>query len=274
MQSTIPTRRELIAWALAVVLAVSGVVLARADGAGAGATGPTTEVVYIATGANFPDALGAAATAAMGLGPVLLVQQDAVPAATLLELNRLQPPRIVIVGGTAVISDGVRLTLAGLPFSPEVTRIAGANRFETAAELSAATFPTSGMYPRAEFSSVEILDFGDGSVHSLVSVTIEAPAAGILLIDAGGDFSGGPDDFACWLEVDGETVPNSARVVELAGDPGTGHEVCSTQGGATVAAGAHTVEFMAEFSALVGINRASINVLWVPFDGTGAIPMP
>jgi len=109
MLEVIPTRRELLAWALAVILGVSVVVVARPDSASAGnGAGPHTRVVYVATGENFPDALGAAATAALGLGPVLLVQQNAVPAPTLAELNRLQPPDIVLVGGTAVISNGVK----------------------------------------------------------------------------------------------------------------------------------------------------------------------
>src|SRR3970282_2462758 len=105
MLDAIPTRRELLAWGLAVILGVRVVGVARADSASAGnGAAPHTSVVYVATGENFPDALGAAATAAVGLGPVLLVQQNAIPAPTLAELNRLQPPKVVIVGGTAVIS--------------------------------------------------------------------------------------------------------------------------------------------------------------------------
>lgn len=80
--TSVPTRRELIAWMLAMVLAMSTVIVSRTDRADAGSSGPTTEVVYIATGANFPDALAAAATAALGLGPVLLVQQSEVPQPT------------------------------------------------------------------------------------------------------------------------------------------------------------------------------------------------
>jgi putative cell wall-binding protein len=150
MLSSIPSRRELLAWGLAVVLAVTAVMLARSDRAGAIVTGPTTQVAYIATGANFPDALGAAVTAALGLGPVLLVEPNAVPAPTLSV--RLQPPDIVIVGGTGVISDGVKATLEALGWGPTVTRIAGANRYDTAAQLSLATFPTSGRYPLAAYA--------------------------------------------------------------------------------------------------------------------------
>jgi hypothetical protein len=184
MLSSIPTRREMLAWALAIVLAVSAVMLARPDRAGAGANGPSTEVVYIATGENFPDALGAAATAALGLGPVLLVQQNSIPAPTLAELNRLQPPNIVLVGGTAVISNGVKATLEGLAFSPTVTRIAGANRYDTAAKLSQATFPTSGRYPLAAHAGGNQNEEVTATNEVVRSVSLTAPAAGTVIVNS------------------------------------------------------------------------------------------
>jgi hypothetical protein len=184
MLDAIPTRRELLAWALAVILGVS-VVVARPDSASAGLNGgPHTQVVYVATGENFPDALGAAATAALGLGPVLLVQQNAVPAPTLAELNRLQPPDIVLVGGTAVISNAVETQLEGLGWGPTVTRIAGANRYDTAAALSAATFPTSGRYPLAVHAGGnqnETVTLEDEVVRS---VTLTAPVAGTVIVNS------------------------------------------------------------------------------------------
>jgi hypothetical protein len=185
MLDVIPTRRELLAWALAVILGVSVVVVARPDSASAGnGAGPHTRVVYVATGENFPDALGAAAAAAVGLGPVLLVQQNAIPAPTLDELNRLQPPKVVIVGGTAVISNGVQGQLEGLGWGPTVTRIAGANRYDTAAALSATTFPTSGRYPLAVHAGGnqnEVVTFSDEVVRS---VTLTVPVAGTVIVNS------------------------------------------------------------------------------------------
>jgi hypothetical protein len=185
MLDAIPTRRELLAWALAVVLAVTVVVVARPDSASAGnGAGPHTQVVYVATGENFPDALGAAATAALGLGPVLLVQQNSVPAPTLAELNRLQPPDIVIVGGTAVISNGVKATLEGLGWGPTVTRIAGANRYDTAAALSGATFPTSGRYPLAVHAGGDQLEDVTNTDEVVRSVSLTAPVAGTVIVNS------------------------------------------------------------------------------------------
>ena len=96
-------------------------------------------VVFIATGLNFPDALAGAAAAGPAGGPVLLVKPDSIPASTATELARLQPARIVILGGAGVVSDDVVAALGA--FTPGgVVRLAGENRYATAAAISAATY--------------------------------------------------------------------------------------------------------------------------------------
>ena len=100
---------------------------------------PGVPVAYVATGANFPDALAGGPVAAINGGPILLVNADSIPAATALELVRLQAQKIVILGGTGVVSDTVATQLAFLT-AGAVERLAGANRFATAAAISASQF--------------------------------------------------------------------------------------------------------------------------------------
>jgi putative cell wall-binding protein len=95
-------------------------------------------VVYIATGLNFPDALAAAAAAGQLGGPVLLVQPTIIPPVVKTELTRLKPAKIVIAGGTGVVSSGVQTALAA--YSSTVVRQSGADRYATAAAISAATY--------------------------------------------------------------------------------------------------------------------------------------
>ncbi|WKZ83494.1 MAG: cell wall-binding repeat-containing protein [Acidimicrobiia bacterium] len=129
-----------LSWLLAVVL-IGGLTF-RIGAAVADSPDPqAADVVYIATGTNFPDALGAGPAAALGNGPILLVQTDAVPSQTTTELNRLKPHLIVIVGGTAVVSTSVENTLKGLGFGPTVIRVSGSNRYATAAAISESAFP-------------------------------------------------------------------------------------------------------------------------------------
>ena len=96
-------------------------------------------VAYVATGANFPDALAGGVAAGREGGPMLLVSRDVLPASTATELARLKPGRIVVIGGTGVVSDAVLNALRGYATSGTTTRLAGADRYATAVAISQAT---------------------------------------------------------------------------------------------------------------------------------------
>ena len=99
---------------------------------------PGVNAVYIATGLNFPDALAGGAAATRNGGPLLLVRPDSIPTQIAAELTRLKPATIFVLGGTAAVSNAVQTTLK--TYTPDVLRVAGANRYETAANLTA-TYP-------------------------------------------------------------------------------------------------------------------------------------
>ncbi|MGZ6296376.1 MAG: cell wall-binding repeat-containing protein [Candidatus Limnocylindrales bacterium] len=96
---------------------------------------PGVPIAYVATGADFPDALAGAPAAAHAGGPVLLVTRDSIPAATASELERLQPTRIVVLGGSSVVSTAVASALGAYTPNP-VQRLAGSDRYGTAALVS------------------------------------------------------------------------------------------------------------------------------------------
>lgn len=96
-------------------------------------------VVYVATGLNYPDALAAAASAAHLGGSVLLVTATGIPSATAAELTRLNPGSIVVAGGSGVVSNAVLTALDAYTTGP-VTRQWGADRYATAADISAKSF--------------------------------------------------------------------------------------------------------------------------------------
>jgi len=103
--------------------------------------GADAPVAFIATAATFPDALTAGPAAAKLGGPLLLVQRNQIPSATVTELQRLRPRSIVILGGSGAVSGAVGTQL-GSYTSGSVRRIAGADRYQTAAAVSAAYFAT------------------------------------------------------------------------------------------------------------------------------------
>jgi len=97
---------------------------------------PGVGSAYVATGVNFPDALAGSA-ASGGSGPILLVTKDSIPGATVAELKRLKPKRIVVLGGTGVVSASVESKLKAYG---KTSRQAGSDRYSTAAAISAAHF--------------------------------------------------------------------------------------------------------------------------------------
>ncbi|MFB2555616.1 cell wall-binding repeat-containing protein [Herbiconiux liangxiaofengii] len=95
-------------------------------------TGPDpVPIAYVVSGEVFSDALSASALAGLRGGPVLLTTKNAVPEAVRTELSRIDPVKIIVLGGAATISDAVYQELRKL--SPTVTRIGGADRFEVSA---------------------------------------------------------------------------------------------------------------------------------------------
>jgi putative cell wall-binding protein len=93
--------------------------------------------VVVASGSDFPDALGAAPVAAALGGPLLLTEQTDVPDVTLGELRRLAPEQILLAGGPAAVSAAVEEELS---LEWPVSRIGGDDRYDTAVGLADATF--------------------------------------------------------------------------------------------------------------------------------------
>ncbi len=148
---------------------------------------PGVPMAFVATGRDFPDALaGAAAGAHLG-APVLLVPGDAIPTVVADELTRLAPAAIRVLGGTSVVAEEVEAALAG--FAPDVARLAGSDRYQTAAAVSEAAFEpgvdrvrfaTGANFPDALAAApagLPILLVGSGAPTATIEETIRlAPA--------------------------------------------------------------------------------------------------
>lgn len=88
--------------------------------------------VILVSGEQFPDALAISAYAGKTETPILLTKATTMPEVTKEELTAFQQKgdtHTIVVGGEAVVSSS---TLTGLP---DVQRIAGEDRYETAAEV-------------------------------------------------------------------------------------------------------------------------------------------
>jgi putative cell wall-binding protein len=102
------------------------------------ATFPSTvSDVVIARGDLYPDALVASflASLANGNSPVLLTEPTRLPAAVATELRRLHPSRAYVMGDAAAVSAQVVASIKAIV--PDVQRVAGATRYDTAAAVAA-----------------------------------------------------------------------------------------------------------------------------------------
>jgi len=106
---------------------------------------PGVDIVYVATGESFADALAGSALAGTRRTSVLLVQPDEIPPSIRTELERLQPDRIAILGGTTAVTTDVEAELDELTAGP-VIRLAGRDRFATATQVSGSYFGPDTSY--------------------------------------------------------------------------------------------------------------------------------
>lgn len=96
-------------------------------------------IAYVATASTFPDVLAAGPAAAAQDAPILMTGGNSLAAASAAELDRLDPGRIIVLGGSVAVAESGLDDLAGLT-AGTVSRIAGRDRYETAASISAETF--------------------------------------------------------------------------------------------------------------------------------------
>ncbi len=96
----------------------------------------SADVAVVASGEGFADALAASALAGSLDAPVLLTGRASVPGPIRSEIVRLGVRRVIVVGGTNAVSAQAESELAGLPGIERVERIAGQDRYSTAASIA------------------------------------------------------------------------------------------------------------------------------------------
>lgn len=93
-----------------------------------------SEYAVLATGENYPDALGAAPLAKKYNAPILLTEKDTLNEETAIELIRLKVKKIFIIGGIGAVSEAVEDAVRKMNI--ETVRIAGNDRYETSVEIA------------------------------------------------------------------------------------------------------------------------------------------
>ncbi|ERK72234.1 putative cell wall binding repeat 2 [Leifsonia aquatica ATCC 14665] len=105
---------------------------------------PTTApVVYLASGQNSVDAISAGPAAAKAGGPLLLNDGSTILPTVMAEIQRLNPAKVQVVSGTGSIPDAVLTTIRQQLPNATVTRLAGADRFETSRNTIRSAFTSA-----------------------------------------------------------------------------------------------------------------------------------
>ncbi|MDP2233964.1 MAG: cell wall-binding repeat-containing protein [Actinomycetota bacterium] len=92
--------------------------------------------VVLATGWDWPDALGAASLAGAVDGPVLLTNSQFMPTRVAAEIVRLEADRVIVVGGQAAVSQAVADTCLDVPGVTTVERLSGHDRYATSVAIA------------------------------------------------------------------------------------------------------------------------------------------
>ena len=140
----------------------------------------TPDTIALASGQAFPDALAMSVPAAEHGWPLLLTEQGRLPAATRELLDDWELDRVEVAGGRQAIGEAVAEELAGLGLA--VTRTAGADRYETSAELAHRFWHPSGGFAEDRLVVATGEGFADGLAGGALATT---RGAGLLLTPTG-----------------------------------------------------------------------------------------
>jgi len=144
----------------------------------------SADTVVLATGKDFPDALGGSALAGAVDGPILLTLGATIEPAVLAEIDRLGATDVYILGGTGVVPAAVETALKGEGLN--VTRLAGANRYATAKLVADKTISLlGGGYAGGAFAATG-LDYADALAAAPVMYAKGMP---LVLVDGAGSFT-------------------------------------------------------------------------------------
>ena len=138
------------------------------------------DVVLVATGESFPDALAGGPLAAREHAPLLLTEGDRLHRATARELARLQPRRVLLLGGESVVSPRVARQLRDRGYTVE--RAAGSDRYATAETI--ALGGSGGSWRSWNTADVVYLATGENFPDALPGGAAAAAADAPLLLTA------------------------------------------------------------------------------------------
>jgi D-alanyl-D-alanine carboxypeptidase len=189
-------------------------------------TGTTAPVVYLVSGTSRVEGYGAIAAAAAQGGSVLLTSGTGIPAAVASELDRLDPTRVVLVGGTTTLATAVAQTAAR--YTPTVERVSGGSASGTSQALNRTAFTdaTKAWVVTGASPNDAVIGATAAGAHRSPVIVLDGSRTGLpsanasLLRDLGVTsvtIVGSTAAVSAGIESDLESIVGSANVVRASG---------------------------------------------------------
>jgi len=141
----------------------------------------STQTVYLANGSAIPDAIAISAFAGAQGNPILLTDKDVLPPSTLQALTNLNATNVVLLGGTAVISNAVENELSSRFL---VKRWGGYDRYDTQSiifqNLLNKEAPQSPLYFTSGLVRQDDVSWGKPYADALLTAALAAKNGGIV----------------------------------------------------------------------------------------------
>ncbi|MBB2900996.1 hypothetical protein FHR75_001784 [Kineococcus radiotolerans] len=197
-------------------------------------TSGSAGAVVVSAGYKYADALAGARLASATSAPLLLTESDKLTDAVGKEILRVLAPggTVYVLGGSGTVSAGVQTALAALSPNFTVQRLAGDDRFETAARIAAEVAVQAPGTATAPIYLASGVNFPDGLAVSALA----ARTGGVLLL------------------TDGPVLPEATKAY-LAAHDATGSRVVPVGGPAAAAAAALPAAGGSAARAVVGVDR-------------------
>lgn len=139
-----------------------------------------SDTVVIASGADFPDALAASGLAGAYDAPVLLTMPTVLPSAVREEIRRLGATRCFVVGGSRAVGGSVLSAIDALPGMTTPVRLAGPDRYATAAAVARQVISRRGPL----YDGTVFVARGDGFADALAVSPLAWSAAAPVVLTA------------------------------------------------------------------------------------------
>ncbi len=136
--------------------------------------------VVLASGASYPDALAASGLCGALHAPLLLTSAEELSPGVMDEIDALGAADVYIVGGSGAVSDSVASELEWALGQDHVVRVAGLNRYDTAAQVATKIRSIEGTTP------IALVTRGDDFADALSAAPVaDAKASPVLFVSSG-----------------------------------------------------------------------------------------